>query len=85
MVVEQTRMAFKWILGVRVYKFISSYLKWLEFDFRVLEVKDMYVVYDENSFCDMLRKYRLNKGYSQTSFAKEMSVSRQAVNEWEKW
>lgn len=43
----------------------------------------MYVVYDENSFCDMLRKYRLNKGYSQTSFAKEMSVSRQAVNEWE--
>ena len=43
----------------------------------------MYVVYDENSFCDMLRKYRLDNGYSQTSFAKEMSVSRQAVNEWE--
>ena len=43
----------------------------------------MYIVYDENSFCDMLRKYRINKEYSQVSFAKKIGVSRQAVNEWE--
>ena len=43
----------------------------------------MYIVYDENSFCDMLRKYRIDKKYSQVSFAKKIGVSRQAVNEWE--
>ncbi len=43
----------------------------------------MYIVYDENSFCDMLRKYRIDKEYSQVSFAKKIGVSRQAVNEWE--
>lgn len=43
----------------------------------------MEIIYDTSNYGDMIKKNRIEKGYSQNELANKVGVSRQTINAWE--